>query len=59
MPFTSIHDAVAGTTIVHPSKWGAPYPNPPSLPRIAAWKVVAAVFFHLFFAMVYVLIGVL
>ena len=57
MVLTGFHDAFAGTRIVEAPQWDAPYPNSPSLPRIAAWKIVAAVFLHLFFAMVYVVIG--
>jgi uncharacterized RDD family membrane protein YckC len=59
MVATGFHDAFVGTTIVQASKWDTPHPNPPILLRIPAWKIASAVFLHLFFAMVYVVIGAL
>lgn len=40
------------------SKWDPAYASLPSPPRIAAWKIAVAVLLHLFFATVFVLIGV-
>jgi uncharacterized RDD family membrane protein YckC len=54
MWLTDFHDAFAGTTIVEASKVGLPASNPP---QIAGWKIAAAVLIHLFFAMVYVVVG--
>jgi uncharacterized RDD family membrane protein YckC len=49
MVATDLHDAFAGTTIVQESKSDAAYLNSPHAPRLAAWKIAAAVVLHLFF----------
>jgi len=75
MLLTGIHNAVAATTIVRvkdpivlaqwvagrvsPLNGDALLPSAQHLPRIAAWKIAVAVFFHLFFAIIYVVMSAL